>query len=226
MSKKKRVCIVGLGQFGTELARSLSEECEVLAIDVDQAKVNEVADIVDRAVALDARDIDALRSVVSSDFDEAVVSVGENLEASILATLHLAQLGVRRIQAKALNEDHAAILRLVGAADIIFPERETARRVAALIVHPNLVDYLPLEEDYLVQDVELPESFVGHSIGELRLRTHYNALVIAVRRKQAPEFVFLPSPDYVCSSGDVLVMIGRRSDLAALGAARELPDLP
>lgn len=225
MSKKKVVCIIGLGQFGTELARNLSGDCDVLAVDIDEQRVNEIADYVDRAVVADARDLEALRRVVSSDFDEAVVSMGENLEASILTTLHLSQLGVTSIRAKAINEDHASILRLVGAVHVIFPERETARRIAAQIAHPNVVDYLPLEADYLVQGVELPPVFAGHSIGELRLRTHFNALVIAVRRGEPPDFIFLPPPDYVCHKGDVLVMIGRKGDLDSLRSADRLPPM-
>lgn len=225
MTHRKLVCVIGLGQFGNELARSLAAECEVLALDLDQRRVDEIADYVQRALVLDARDLDALRATVSEDFDEAIVSMGESLESSILCTLHLSQLGVRSIRAKALTEDHASILRMVGASHVIFPERETARRVAAQIVRPNLVDYLPLEGEYLVQDVMLPAVFVGRSIGELRLRTHFNALVMAVRRQDAPHFVFLPSPEYVCSLGDVLVMIGRKEDLDMLEAARSLPPM-
>ncbi|NLE73244.1 MAG: TrkA family potassium uptake protein [Actinobacteria bacterium] len=225
MTHRKQLCVIGLGQFGSELARNLAGDCEVLALDLDVQRVDEIADYVQRALVVDARDLEALRSTVSEDFDEAIVSMGEGLEASILCTLHLSRLGVRSIRAKAVTEDHASILRMVGASHVIFPERETARRVAAQIVRPNLVDYLPLEGEYLVQDVLLPDVFVGRSIGELRLRTHFNALVMAVRTQDAPYFVFLPSPDYVCSQGDVLVMIGRKDDLDALGATRSLPPL-
>jgi len=225
MSGKKLVCVIGLGQFGCELAKSLAVDCEVLALDLDQRRVDDIADFVQRALVLDARDLEALRAAVSPDFDEAVVSMGENLESSILCALHLSQVGVPSIRAKALTEDHASILRMVGATHIIFPERETARRVAAQIVRPNLVDYLPLEGEYLVQDVQLPAAFVGYSIGELRLRTHFNALVIAVRRTVEPSFVFLPSPDYVCESGDILVMIGRKDDLDTLEGAHSLPPM-
>ena len=142
MSGKKLVCVIGLGQFGCKLAKSLAVDCEVLALDLDQRRVDDIADFVQRALVLDARDLEALRAAVSPDFDEAVVSMGENLESSILCALHLSQVGVPSIRAKALTEDHASILRMVGATHIIFPERETARRVAAQIVRPNLVDYL------------------------------------------------------------------------------------
>ncbi len=225
MRGKKVAVVIGLGQFGSALAHTLSREWEVLAIDVDQQRVDAVADSVHRALVLDARDLEALRSVVSADFDEAVVSMGENLEASILSTLHLHQLGVKSIRAKAITEDHAAILEMVGASQVIFPERETARRVAEQMMRPNLVDFLPLEQDYLIQDVPIPEVFAGRSIGELRLRTHFNALVLAVRRLAEPHFLFLPGPDYVCRSGDVLVMVGRRGDLVALASSAELPPM-
>lgn len=225
MRGRKVAVVIGLGQFGSALAHTLSREWEVLAIDTDQQRVDAVADSVHRALVLDARDLEALRSVVSADFDEAVVSMGEDLEASILSTLHLHQLGVKSIRAKAISEDHAAILELVGASQVIFPERETARRVAEQMMRPNLVDFLPLEKDYLIQDVPIPGVFAGRSIGELRLRTHFNALVLAVRRVEEPHFLFLPGPDYVCRPGDVMVMVGRRGDLVALASSAQLPPM-
>lgn len=215
MSRRKLVCVIGLGQFGSELARSLASSCEVLALDMDEHRVNELSDHVQRALCLDARDYDALASVVSSDFDEGVVSMGENLEASILCTLHLSQIGVRSIRSKAVTEDQAAILRLVGANEVIFPERETARRLAAGIVNPNLVEFIPLEEDYSVRSVVIPAVFFGHSMGEVRMRTHYDVFVVAMRRQTEPHFVFLPKPDYVFGAGDVATMIGREKDLNA-----------
>jgi len=215
-AKKKRICIIGLGHFGASLARSLARHCEVLALDSDMNRVNAIADQVQRALAVDARDYQALASVVSSDFDEAVVSIGEGLESSILCTLHLKQIGVPLIRAKANSEDHAEILRSVGATQIVFPEQETAERLALQIINPNLLDFIPIAEDYRVMNVSAPSSFDGRSLVELQLRKRFGLFVIAVKKQNGEGFVFLPGPDEKIDATDVLVIIGREKDILAM----------
>lgn len=213
---KKQICVIGLGHFGASLAKSLAKHCEVLALDSDMNRVNTIADHVQRALCVDASDYQALASVVSGDFDEAVVSIGEGLEASILCTLHLRQIGIRLIRAKANNQDHAEILRLVGATHIVFPEQETAERLALQMVNPNLLDFIPLAEDYRVMDVAPPESFHGQSLVSLQLRKSFGLFVIAIKRDRGSKFVFLPGPEEVIQPDDVLVIIGRENDIVAL----------
>jgi len=213
MKEKKHICVIGLGEFGIELARELSRRCEVLALDRDEHVVNAIVDDVQRAIILDVRDFAGLSSVVTPEFDEVIVSIGEDLEASILCTLHLKKIGVRSIQAKAKTEDHAAILRSVGATEVIFPERETARRVAARIINPNLLDFVPLEADYRVMDVAPPDAFYGSSLQELNLRKRFGIFVLAIRELVPPRFVFLPGPGFIIKPSDVLVVIGREKDL-------------
>jgi trk system potassium uptake protein TrkA len=215
-SAKKTICVVGLGQFGSELARELAKHCEVLAIDSREENVAEIADAVHRALIIDARDYASLSSVVTADFDEAVVSLGESLEASILCTLHLKRIGVKTIRAKATSQDHSAILRAVGATETIFPERETAHRIAAQIVNPNLLEFIPLAEDFRVMDVAPPDSFCGHTLVELNVRERFGVFAIAVKELVPPRFVFLPGPDFVIKPSDILVMIGREDDLLRL----------
>jgi len=216
MKQKKMICIIGLGQFGTELARELAKTCEVLALDKDEELVYALADVVQRALVLDARDFNSLRSVVTPDFDEAIVSLGESLESSILCTLHLHKIGVPMIRAKATTEDHAAILRSVGAKEVIFPERETARRLAAQMIHPNLLEFIPLEADYRVMDVAPPDAFYGHSLLELDLRKRFGVFVIAIKELVPERFVFLPDPGFVVKPSDILVMIGREEELTRI----------
>jgi trk system potassium uptake protein len=213
---KKLICVVGLGQFGSELATELAKRCEVLALDNNEERVNAIADRVQRALVFDARDYASLSSVVGAVFDEAIVSLGESLEASILCTLHLKKLGIKIIRAKAVSEDHAVILKSVGATETIFPERETAHRVAAQIMNPNLLDFVPLAEDFEVVDVAPPDSFQGKSLQELGLRERFGVFVIAVRELVPTRFVFLPGPDFVIKPSDVLVLIGREGDLTRI----------
>ena len=213
MTRKKHICVIGLGEFGRELARQLAKDCEVLALDRDERAVEAVIEDVQRALILDVRDFHSLSSIVTSDFDEAIVSMAESLESSIMTTLHLKKIGVKRIWAKATTEDHAAILKSIGAHEITFPERETARRLAAQIINPNLLDFIPLEEDYRVMDVAPPDSFYGHSLAELDLRKKYGVFVLAIKELVPMRFLFLPGPDFVIKPSDILVMIGREKDL-------------
>lgn len=210
---KKLICVVGLGQFGTELARELAKRCDVLAVDLNEERVNALADDVQRAMIIDARDFASLSSLVTADFDEAIVSLGESLEASILCTLHLKRIGVKSIRGKAVSEDHAEILRAVGATEAIFPERETARRIAAQLINPNLLDFIPLGLDYEVMDVAPPTTFHGSTLRDLNLRERFNVFVIAIKELVPERFVFLPGPDFRIKPSDILVMIGKETDL-------------
>ena len=221
MKKKKYICVIGLGQFGMELARELARNCEVLALDRDENLVYSIADDVQRALVIDARDYTSLKQVVTTDFDEVVVSLGESLEASILCTLHLKKIGIKMIRAKVMSEDHAAILHSLGVQEVIFPERETAWRLAAQIVNPNLLDYIPLEAGYRVMDVAPPNSFYGKTLMELELRKKYGVFVLAVKELVPERFVFLPDPTFVIKPSDVLVMIGREEHLAKLQKVAE-----
>ncbi|MEW6350920.1 MAG: TrkA family potassium uptake protein [Thermodesulfobacteriota bacterium] len=215
---RKTICVVGLGQFGSELAKELAKKCDVLALDLNEERVNAIVDHVQRAVIVDSRDFASLSALVHAGFDEAIVSLGESIEASILCTLHLKKIGVKRIRAKAVTEDHAAILKAVGASDTIFPERETARRVAGQIVNPNLLDFVPLAEDYEVIQAKSPVEFHGRSLLDLGLRERYKAMVLAVAHPQQEKVVFLPGPDYVIKLNDVLILVGRIRDLERLEA--------
>ncbi|MBN1945741.1 MAG: TrkA family potassium uptake protein [Bradymonadales bacterium] len=209
----RRICVIGLGHFGAGLARSLARHCEVLALDSNMQRVNAIADDVQRALCLDARDQAALASVVSSDFDEAVVSIGESLEASILCTLHLVRIGVPVIRAKADSADHAAILRSIGAKHIVFPEEEAAERLALQMLNPNLLDFIPLGREYRVMDIVAPAAFHGRSLVSLKIRNRFGLFVIAIKRQDGATFIFLPGPDQVIEPGDILVMIGKENDI-------------
>lgn len=211
----RQVAVIGLGQFGTNLARTLTEmHCEVMAIDSSEARAADLRDDVHRVVIGDARDMEVLQSVITSAMDEAVVSLGESMEASILCTLHLSQIGVKRIRTKAINEDHALILKAVGAHDLIFPEKETAERTARRIAYPTMLDYFPFAEDYRIMEILLPKTLVGKSLGESQLRGSFNLLVLATKSASTGQFKFMPGADDELSEDDILVVLGQEVDLA------------
>ncbi len=220
-NRKLQIAVIGLGQFGTELARTLARQAEVLVIDRDENRVNDLAEVVQRALVLDARDAQALASVVSPEFDEAVVSMGESLESSILCTLQLKKIGVPVIRAKAESDEHAEVLKAVGATHVIFPERETAQRIGARILDPNLLDFIPLAEDYRVMEVQPPEGFGARTLGELDLRQSLGVFVVAARKGTEGKLVFLPGPDFAVDINDVLIVIGREQDLVRLQDLKE-----
>lgn len=215
----KRICVIGLGQFGRELAVSFARHAEVLAIDADQAVVNQISEEVHRAYSLNASDYAALASVVDDDFDEAVVSFSQNMEASILAVLHLKKIGVKRVHAKARNKDHAQILEAIGADDIIFPERDTARRLVRQILNPNLLDFVPISEDYSVMQIAPPAWFVGRSLRDLDLRRRFGIFIIAIKELVPEHTFFLPEPDTVIRDDIILIAIGRPDALHSMSEA-------
>lgn len=212
----KQVCVIGLSQFGDHLARQLVKMgCRVLAIDLNESRVDDIRDDVHRALIGDARRFETLESVVSDTVDEAVISLGEsNIEPSIICALHLKQLGVSQILSTARNDDHAQILRAVGATDIIFPERDTAERVARRVANPSLIDMFPLAGDYRILEVEAPETLHRKSLVDANLRNEYDILVLAVRPPDEDEFQFLPRADTIIKPGETLMVLGRELDLA------------
>jgi trk system potassium uptake protein TrkA len=200
------------------LARELTKQhCDVLALDSDEGHVADLRDDVHQALICDAKDLDTLQQVITPSVDEAVVCMGESIEASVLCTLHLHQIGVKKIRAKAINEDHALILKAVGAHEVIFPERETAERTARRIAHPSLMDYFPFAEDYRIMEIITPKSLVGRSLQESELRSSYRLIVLAIKAATG-EYRFMPEAQDLLNPGDVLVVLGREFDLARLSA--------
>ncbi|MCD8138377.1 MAG: TrkA family potassium uptake protein [Planctomycetaceae bacterium] len=221
MAKRQRICVIGLGQFGRHLAVELAKDAEVLAIDKNQAVINEVGDLVQRAYCLDSRDFASLSTVVGDDFDEAVVGMSENMEASILTVLHLKRLRLPHIHAKATSRDHAEILKAIGADSIVFPERETASRLATQLINRNLLDFIPLSENYMVMQITPPDWALGKTLLQLDLRKRFDIFVIAVKEHVPERTAFLPGPDFVVKDSDALLIIGKKDSLETLEASKD-----
>ncbi len=213
----RQICVIGLGLFGSHLAENLTAlGCEVLAVDKDKEKVNAIRDKVVQAVTMDVRDRKALESVVPKSVDAVVVSLGESVEASIMCTLHLKNMGIPYIVAKAISQDHKAILEAVGAHKVLFPERDMARRTARTLLNPNFLEYLPLPGGYRVDKVETPRSFHGKTLKELDLRNRFGIMVLAVEPADKGKTVFLPPADYSVKKGDTLFVAGKSKEMDAL----------
>jgi trk system potassium uptake protein TrkA len=202
------------------LARTLVKMgCEVLAIDINEERVDMIRDDVHRAIIGDVRSFNTLNNVISDTIDAAVVALGEtSIEPSILCTLNLRKIGVKSIASTARNDDHAQILRAVGATEVIFPERDTAERTARRIANPGLRDMFPLADDYRILEIDAPRSLHGKTLAELDLRRQYELLVLAVRDPGSERFQFLPAADARIRPGQVLMVLGRELDLARFAA--------
>jgi len=209
--------VIGLGNFGYNVAVSLFEQNnEVLAIDVNSKKIEQIKDKVTQAVAANVKEKDALSEIINSDIGAAIVSLGDSIEASILATLYLKELGVKKIIVKAINDDHGQILKLIGASEVIFPEKEEAVRLAQGLTSPNLIEHIPLASDYSIMEIAVPDKFVGKSLKELQLRSKYNVEVIAIKDVLQDTLVLIPGADVKIKPDSVLIVIGKEKNINKL----------
>jgi trk system potassium uptake protein TrkA len=211
--KKSRVAVLGLGQFGRALARALTRDgCEVLAVDSDARQVERVRDDVAYAAMADVRDQAALRELFASPFDVVIIAIGGSLEASILATFHLLELGVKEVWAEANSDEWAEVLTRVGAKRIVSPEREMGRRLARQIANPNLLEFLPLTEGHGVQEVEAPPWTHGKTLADLNLRAAMNLAVIAIRSPSG-KVIVIPGGAARVEPRATLTLVGSDTDL-------------
>lgn len=213
----KRVIVVGLGIFGFNIAKELYENgLEVIAIDKHKETIQKIKDFSTRAILADATDKELLETIGIQEDDVVIVSFGEDLAASTLLTLHLKEFNVKEIIVKAPNEDHKRILEKVGATEVIIPEKEMASKVAKSLISPNVLDYIPLSQDYTISEIAPPSSFLGKTIGELQLRKKHHIGVIASRDVLTDQIQMIPSADFVIKDSDILVVIGKEKDIQNL----------
>jgi trk system potassium uptake protein len=220
---RRQFAVIGLGRFGSAMATTLSElGQDVIGVDGDAERVRQLADTVTQAVELDATDERALRSISIQDVDVAVVSIGENIESSLLVVMQLLELGVKSIVAKAVTPLHGRILEKLGVSRVIFPEREMAVRIAHGLVMPNVIDYIELSRDFSIVEVPAPEMFVGRTLKQLELRPKYGLTLIAIKRQSSPTTPQVtnisPAADETIHGGDVLSLLGSNERLSALDA--------
>jgi len=212
-----KFAVIGLGNFGFNVAKTLHENGdEVLGIDRDKDRAQKTQAHSSQCIIADATDKSILETADLKDMDGVVVSLGENLSASILVTLFLRELGVENIIVKITNEDHGRALEKVGATAIVFPERDTAVKLANSLSSPNILDYFPLSPEYSITEVAPPESFIGKSLGELELLGKYNLNVVAVKKREPEEAIINPTVRYTVRKGDILIVLGRREDIDKL----------
>lgn len=214
-----KFAVIGLGSFGSNVAMTLYEKAhEVLAVDRDKAKIGEVKTFVSHAVHMEAAVKENLQALEIQDMDVVVVSLGPEMEASILTVLYLKELGAKRIIAKALTEDHGKILDAVGATEVIFPEKDMAIRTARRLSNPNVLEYLPLISGIDIQEIAPPEKLIGKSLKELDLRNKYGVQVIAIKEIIPEKTTYIPTADFVIKDSDILIMMGEQKQLEKINS--------
>src|SRR5918995_7504147 len=211
---RRQFAVIGLGRFGSAMATTLAQlGQDVIGVDSNAEKVRQLADTVTQAVELDAIDEKALRSIGIQDVHVAVVSIGENIESSLLVVMQLRELGVKTIVAKAVTPLHGRILEKLGVSRVIFPEREMAIRIAHSLVMPNVIDYIELSRDFSIVEVPAPDLFIGRTLKQLELRPRYGLTLIAIKNRvdgRGKEVTLVaPSADEIIRTGDILSLVGR-----------------
>lgn len=214
----KSYIVIGLGRFGTEVALRLYEQgCDVLAVDISQDKVQQISDNVTHAVVADTRDKEVLRALGAKDFDCGIVAIGDSLADSVLATMHLKELGVPYVVSKAHDETHRQVLKKLGADRVVIPEKENAMRLAKNLSSHNVLDYIELSDDFGIIEVPAPAPWVDKSLIELNVRAKLGVNIIAVKRDGG--IAVSPAADFRIAQGDIMVILGSTE---ALGAVQKL----
>ncbi|OPX87505.1 MAG: Ktr system potassium uptake protein A [Pelotomaculum sp. PtaB.Bin104] len=213
--KYKQVAIIGLGRFGMSLLTELSRMgCDVLAIDNDVNNVNEVAEIATHTIQADSMDEQVLKSLGIRNFDIVIVAIGENVQASILTTIILKELGVKKIVAKAKNALHGKVLEKVGADCVVFPERDMAIKLAKTILSHHILDHIELSPQYSIEELLAPKIFINKSIEEIDVRKKMKVSILAIKR--GDEVIVVLNAREVIKAGDILVALGKNEDLQRL----------
>ena len=212
---QKRFAIIGLGRFGSSVARTLNDMGQnVLAIDNDPEKVDALASRIQRVVRADTTDPAALKALRIAEFDTVVIALGDHVEASVITCLNCLDLGVKEIVAKAQDEAHGRVLERMGVQRIVYPQRDMGARVAHNIAAGGLIDFVRLSERYGMAELEAPAAMVGHSLGELDMRNRFGLNVMAIKRRH--KIIVSPTAEHRLAEKDVLIVIGEAGGIQRL----------
>lgn len=205
----KRFVVIGLGNFGFTVARALSENgYDVIAVDLDGDLIDRLATFVSHAAVGDATDVETLRRIGVAEADAAIVSTGDDIASSVLATMALHDLKVKDIFVKVVSSDHARVMHRIGVTEAVFPERDTALALSARITGVALLNYVQLGTGFSIQEMGVPSSWYGKSIRELELRQSYDITIVALHDVLTDQITATPDPDYLLKDSDTLIVAG------------------
>lgn len=211
----RRFIIIGLGNFGSSAAEALyTRGHEVVAIDPREEAVDRIAAHVTKAAVADGRSLESLERIGCRNADVGIVSTGDDITASILATMALKDLGVREVFVKVISRDHARVMKRVGATETVFPERDTALELAARLSGQALLNYVRLGTGFSIQEMVVPDEWVAKTLRELELRQRFGISVVGIHEVLQDRIVAAPHPDVVLKDSDTLLVAGMDEDLA------------
>jgi trk system potassium uptake protein TrkA len=213
--KARSYAVIGLGFFGMSLAKTLAEaDCDVLAIDDKEENIQEIAEKVTYAVKADVKEPGVLKALGVKDVDVVIVTISENMEASIMATIQAKDLGVPYVMAKAQSELHGRILRKIGADEVLYPEQSMGVRVAHNLLSNGFSDLFELSTEFSIAEFRIPKQWAGRTLAELHVREKYKITVIGVKRDEKVEIS--PDPNAMLPANCTLIAVGRNRDLNAV----------
>lgn len=211
----RQFLVIGLGRFGSSIATTLIQlGYEVMGIDIDEGTIQENLELLTYSVQADATDENALKSLGAQNFDVAVVSIGQDIQASILVTVILKEMGLKYVVAKAQNELHAKVLYKIGADRVVFPERDMGVRVAHNLASSKILDFLELSPHFSIVELAAIADWWGNSLKDLDMRERYGLNVMAIKRKE--DVVISPKADEKILEGDILVVVAENKNIENL----------
>lgn len=212
---KREFAVIGLGRFGGSICEELSlEGMKVLAIDRNEQRINEFKDIATQSIILDSTDEQALKEIGIQNIDHVIIAIGDDIQASILTTVILSDLHVKKITVKAQNDYHAKILTKIGAHQVVHPERDMGRRLAHSIISNSILDYLELSEEHSIVEVKVSSKMIGKNLIDLDIRKNYGCNVVAIKRGK--QMNVSPNAHDLLQAGDILIIIGADEDISKL----------
>lgn len=214
MEAQRRFVVLGLGSFGTALARRLSENgCRVTGVDNSEERVRALQDQLYEAVVGDVTDRQTLEELLISNASAVFISLGENIERSILAALHAKELGAAQIYAKAVSEDHGRILRKLGVDRAIFPEAEIAVQLADSVTWPNILETIKIDPEYGIIEIAVPGSLVGQTLQQADLRRRHGVTVLCIKDALRGTLEVSPNGEFQLSDDQMLLLLGKQDSL-------------
>jgi trk system potassium uptake protein TrkA len=212
--KKHSYAVIGLGRFGSALARELVQlGYEVLGIDKNEERIDNMSEYLTHVAVADSIDEETLRSLGIRNFDCVVVAIGNDIQASIMTTIILKDMGIKKVVTKAQTKLHGKVLQKIGVDRVVFPERDMGIRVAHQLVTPNLLDYIELSKEYTIAELNVSGKISGHSLKELDTRARYGCSIVAIINKKVCRVNIAPSAEDQVEEGDVMVVIGTNEQI-------------
>jgi trk system potassium uptake protein TrkA len=216
MAVKPQICVIGLGKFGYKVGASLIHlNHQVIGIDSNPINVQRAQKIFQQVYEADISNKQALEQIGFREITHALISVGDSISTSAMTTMHLKELKVPNVWVKAINDDHATLLRRIGADDVIIPEHIAATQLADKIHIPGIIERLPFDSDMIIREMTI-DRLAGKSLREIDLTNRHNCQIIAIRRHQESQFRYIPKADDFLSAGDSIIVIGKSGSLAKI----------